>query len=120
MSLLLNVDKICPIHFFSKAPPFILDRAMIPWRPLPFNSLWILGLAVLLADTGFHYWLAQEDGRPLGQQLRDHGFQHYAWLGLAFVGAGLAVTSGRWWEALLWSLFTLFTIMSPLKKGHRV
>ena len=87
---------------------------MIPWRSLFINSLWILGLAVLLADIGFHYWLAHQAGRPLGQQLRDHGFQRYVWLGLALVGAGLAGTSGRWWEVLLWSLFTLFSIMNFL------
>ncbi len=85
---------------------------MIPWRSLLINSLWILGLTVLLADLSFHYWLAQAEGTGLRRQFQRPGFQKAAWLGLGLLTLGLAGTSDRAWETALWVLLALFCLVS--------
>jgi hypothetical protein len=82
---------------------------MINWLSLFLNSLWILGLAVLLAALSYHYWLAIEGGQPLRLILQGRSFQRFAWLGLALVSAGLAGTSQQLWERIVWILFTLYS-----------
>ena len=79
-------------------------RGMIDvWR-VAANSLWILGLAVLLAALSWAYWAANVErirfraalGRPRLRQVVD--------LGLILFCAGLAVTGRAWWERVLWGL----------------
>lgn len=68
------------------------------------NSLWILGLAVLLAALSWAHWAASVEkvrfravlGRPRVQRVLN--------LGLALFCAGLAVTGRVWWERVLWGL----------------
>jgi hypothetical protein len=88
---------------------------MIPWWSVFFNSLWILGLAILLADLGFHYWLVQVEGNGLREQFRRSQFQKAAWLGLIFFGAGLAGTGDRAWETALWTLLTLYCLVNLVR-----
>ena len=85
---------------------------MIPWRSVFFNFLWILGLAVLLADLGFHYWLAQREGSGLRAQFRLPSFQKGAWLGLGLFAVGLAGTVDRAWEVVVWALLALVCLVS--------
>ena len=93
---------------------------MIPWLPVLFNGLWILGLAVLLADLSYHYWLAHEEGQRMRAQLGRPAFLSFAWLGLALVAAGLAGTSDRVWELLIWVLFGLFCIVQLVRQRMKV
>jgi hypothetical protein len=88
---------------------------MIPWQSVLFNALWIVGLAVLLADLSYHYWLAHEEGRGMREQLGRPAFLRFAWLGVALVAAGLAGTSNRVWELVVWALFTLFCIVQMVR-----
>lgn len=83
---------------------------MIPWAAVLSNGLWILGLAILLADLSYHYWLAHEEGHRMREQLGRPAFLSFAWLGLALVAAGLAGTSDRAWELIIWALLSLFCI----------
>jgi hypothetical protein len=68
------------------------------------NSLWVLGLAVLLATLSWANWAASVEkvrfravlGRPRSQQALD--------LGLFLFCAGLAATGRAWWERVLWGV----------------
>ena len=85
---------------------------MIPWWSVFFNALWILGLAVLLAGFGYHYWLAHQEGRRLAQQLQSSAFRQVFWLGLALVGAGLAGTNDGVWELVIWIMVTVYSLFN--------
>lgn len=90
---------------------------VIDWFSVAINSLWILGLAILLASFSYQYWLATEEKRPLRGQLSTPAFQRTVWLSLTLIGVALAVTSQTGWERVLWtifillSFFNLFTLM---------
>jgi len=75
-----------------------------------FNSFWIVGLALLLAAFSYHYDRAQRLNRPLRTQLRASSFTLAAWTSTALVGIGLAGTSSRAWESVLWIAFTIYGI----------
>jgi hypothetical protein len=68
------------------------------------NSLWIVGMTILLATFSWAYWIAQEKGhrlrtvidRPRIQQVLNGG-------GFLFC-VGLAATAHAWWESILWGL----------------
>lgn len=85
---------------------------VIDWFSVFINSLWILGLAILLASFSYQYWLATEAKRPLRAQLNTATFQKTFWLGFSFIGAGLIGTSQTWWETGIWTFFTLLSLYS--------
>jgi hypothetical protein len=73
---------------------------MINWFSVVANSLWIVGLSVILAALSYHYWLAGNYGHPLRQELSRPPFQVFFLIGLLLVGAGLALTGHGWWQIL--------------------
>ena len=75
---------------------------MIDWFNLLFHTLWILGLAVILAAFSYHDWLAAKQGVKLRQALDRRSFQGPLLLGLILVGLGLTLLAEVWWERLLW------------------
>jgi hypothetical protein len=85
---------------------------MIQWQPVIFNSLWIFGMAIILAGLSFQYWQARSDGLSLKDELAKPPFLASLWLGLVCVGAGLAGTSSRPWELVLWSVLAFFSLVN--------
>lgn len=74
----------------------------INWIAVLTNSLWIAGLAVILASFSYYYWLAsQDEERAMSSTLALPGFQRLFALGLILIGAGLATTSKQAWETAL-------------------
>jgi hypothetical protein len=73
---------------------------MINWLHLAFNTLWILGLVIILASFSYTRWLAQVQGVRTRQQLSTPTFQ------LPFT-LGLMLLSTAWLERGLWAAFTL-------------
>lgn len=92
---------------------------MIDWQSVLFNSLWMVGLAVLLAAFGYAYWAASYLKRPLRVQLGSPGFLRAFWLSMVFFCVGLAGTSVRLWETILWGLLALFSVFSLAKLGRQ-
>ncbi|MEJ2748582.1 MAG: hypothetical protein P8183_11850 [Anaerolineae bacterium] len=87
---------------------------VINWQSVIVNSFWILGLAILLAAFSYHYWLANEESRRLRDQLNQPTFQRLYWLSFVFVGIGLAGTSQKTWEMIVWIIFTLFSVVNTV------
>ena len=79
---------------------------MIPWWSVFFNGLWICGLAVILAGFSYHYWLAHQAGRRLGEQLQSSAF---------------AGTNDGIWELIIWILVMLYSLFNLLvvRRGWR-
>ena len=82
---------------------------MIDWVNVSFNSLWILGLSVILAAFSYHHWLAGETSRRLRDSLA-----HASWklpfsvgMVLTCVGFGYGLAE-RWWEKTIWTALALF------------
>lgn len=85
---------------------------MIDWQSVLFNGSWILGSAVILAALSYHYWVAAREKHRLRLQLNSPAFLRPFWLGLVFIGIGLAGTSSRVWEIALWIAFTILSFVN--------
>lgn len=110
---------VLPYLRIAKIGKVSIMPTVIDWFNVLANGLWILGLAVLLAAVSYHSWEAEERGRPLREQLGQDSFMRAAWVSLILVGLGLAGTSGRWWEAVVWGIFVVVGLYYLLK-GWRI
>lgn len=94
-------------------------QEMIDWIAVASNSLWIAGLAVVLATVSYAYWSAGQQTTSLLAVLQQRSFLRFIYTGLILVGLGLAATSNSTLELLLGGLFTagaaygLFTTLRP-------
>lgn len=79
-----------------------------------YNSFWIVGLALLLAAFSYHYDRAQRSDRPLRTQLGARSFVIVAWTSMLLVSIGLAATSTRWWETIIWSAFAIVSAVNAI------
>ena len=76
---------------------------MIDWAYVATNSLWILGLSIILAAFSYHDWLVHE----IGQRRRDL-FERSSWrlpfsAGMVLSCLGLGLGRGlAWWERMVW------------------
>lgn len=84
--------------------------AVIDWRSVWTNGLWILGTAVLIGTFSYLYWLTQIESRSLSELSQKSPFAQLIWTGLTFVLLGLIFTSTRWWETAVWLLLTGWAI----------
>ena len=76
------------------------------WR-IPLNSLWILGLAILLSVLNWAYWVAGIDKARLRTVLRRPRLWRIASLGLVLFCSGMTVAGHTWWERVLWAVLAL-------------
>jgi hypothetical protein len=76
------------------------------------NSLWILGLALLLAVLSWSHWIASTEATRLRLVLDRPRVQMALYIGLALFSAGLAGTAQPWWERVLWLVLTVWWLIS--------
>ena len=79
---------------------------MIDLWGLLASSLWIAGLAVLLAVLSWAHWVAAGEQISMRAVLARARPRQVLHLGLALFCAGLAATGRTWWEHSLWGLLT--------------
>jgi hypothetical protein len=90
---------------------------VIDWFNLAANSLWILAAAIALAAVSFASWEASLKKVKFRQQLNQSGYQAVLNIAGLMFCLGLAGTSGRWWEIVLWLLLSVwfaFQLVFPL------
>jgi putative inorganic carbon (HCO3(-)) transporter len=75
------------------------------WIRIGKNSLWVAGLAALLAGLSWAAWLAARTGRRLREAAVAPGIQGCLHLGLAGISAGLLFSAGTALERILWLVF---------------
>ncbi len=85
---------------------------MINWQSVFFNSLWILGLALLLSALSYHYWLAQTHDKSFRTQLQSRSFLGVFWIALLLFAIGLLGSSPSLWERALWGLIGLWSVVN--------
>ena len=83
------------------------------------NSLWILGLAVLLTVLSWTHWVASAKGNRIRDKLKQPRTQQALDLGLFLFCAGLATTGRTWWERILWGLLAAVWIFQAWLAGRK-
>ena len=74
---------------------------MIDWVGVAFSSLWIAGLALILAAVSYYYWLAKEESMPIGSMFQQPAFLRFVYAGLLLIAVGLLGTSANLVESFL-------------------
>lgn len=92
---------------------------MIDFWGVIANSLWILGLALLLATLSWSSWIASVEKVRLRAVLARPGVQRVLNVGLALFCAGLASTGRAWWERVLWGLLVVAFSVQVWLVGRR-
>lgn len=91
------------------------------FRSVVAHSLWILGVAVVVAAFSYCQWLAQSQRRRLSQVL--HG--EAAWsrsvaVGLLLTATGfLLMRDHRWWERVMWTTVLALAALDLWRTGRR-
>ena len=75
---------------------------MINWLNFLSNSIWILAIAFALAVFSIAYWEAQTGGKKLRALLGQYRYAFSLILAGVVFCLGMALTSTKWWEILLW------------------
>ncbi|MBK7897749.1 MAG: hypothetical protein WAS33_19440 [Candidatus Promineifilaceae bacterium] len=94
--------------------------AVIDWRSVWTNGLWILGTAVLLGTFSYVYWLGQTSAQSRSDIYQKPPYAQLFWIGFLLILLGLIFTSARWWETAVWLLFTiwaLFNLVASLRSA---
>ncbi len=82
------------------------------------NSLWILGLAVLLAVLSWARWIAHTEQSRLRIVLKQPSIQIALDVGLSLFCMGLAATGRTWWERVLWGLLAAAWVVQTWSAGR--
>lgn len=93
---------------------------MIDWFNLAANAMWIIGLAIALAVVSHASWQAALHHEKLRSRLAQPGYQIYIDLAAVLFCLGMAATSRRVWEIILWSgLAVLFIAQAVVERFAR-
>ncbi|MFN2108162.1 MAG: hypothetical protein ACK2UI_00750 [Anaerolineae bacterium] len=74
------------------------------------NSLWILGLAVLLAVWSYASYEASRRKQKVRHVMHELGYALALNAGMVLFLAGMATTEDRWWARVLWIVIGLGVI----------
>ena len=77
---------------------------MIDVKAVIGGSLWVLGLAIILATLSWADWEAKSSRIRFREVLSRSHIQRAIDFGLALFCSGLAVASSRLWERVIWCL----------------
>ena len=80
---------------------------MIDWWGVFTNSLWIAGLAMVLAIFGHADWRASAKGEGLRAVVKRVSQSQGFALGMALVCLGVGLGVSRLWECILWLLLAV-------------
>ena len=92
---------------------------MIDWWGLLRNSLWVMGLAVVLGAVSMANYEAQRARLRLGNKLRETGFQLWFSIGIVLICTGLALGGRAWWEYAIWLLLAVAFGANVARLGWR-
>jgi hypothetical protein len=91
---------------------------MIDISAVAANALWVLGLSLVLAALSWARWVAQEEGARTRDVLARRGLRRAVDLGLLLFCAGLAATSRRTWERVVWGVLAAAWVVQAALAGR--
>lgn len=97
------------------------NLSLIDWSALAANSLWIVGLALVLAVLSFACFEARIAHTHLGTILKQPRFDITLNLGGILFCSGLAANSNQLFERILWIILAVLFLLSILlgfRKRH--
>jgi hypothetical protein len=80
------------------------QKVMVDIKGVVTNSLWIVGLAILLAVLSWVHWLSKVKRTSFRDVVKHPQTQRYLNTGLFLFSIGLATSTQTWWERTLWGL----------------
>ncbi len=81
---------------------------MIDWGYVVTNSLWILGLSMILAAFSYHDWLARESKQSRRDLLQRPSWRLPFSTGMLLFCLGLGLgREATWWEQSLWGVLAI-------------
>jgi len=80
---------------------------MLDLRLLAGGALWILGLAICLAAYGYARWWAYQNNVRIRRVIGRPLFLIPLFVGLTVFCSGMALSTTRGWEIILWSVLAV-------------
>jgi hypothetical protein len=78
-----------------------IEQHMVDWTALAYNGLWVLGAALILANSSCLHYEARRQGERLPVLLSAPRFRLGLSAGLTLIGLAGALLGSRWWERVL-------------------
>jgi hypothetical protein len=88
---------------------------MIDWWGLFANTLWVVGLAAILAAFSLANYRARTEQVPVRQRLQGFGFQIPFCSGMILFGFGLLFSGQDWWEKAIGGLVALAFVVEVIR-----
>ena len=92
---------------------------MIDWWGLVYDSLWIAGLATILAAFSMASYQAHVEEVTLWRKLSEWAFQLTLDIGMVLFCLGLLFSSRSWWEKVIWGVATAWFALQATQFGWR-
>ena len=92
---------------------------VVNWSGLVGSALWICGLAVCLAALSMAQYQARAGGDRFRHRLERPEYQLALAAGLTLLCAGLLISSGTWWEKVIWGFCAAFFIVWAARSWRR-
>ena len=83
---------------------------MIDWFYVFANTLWILGLAVILASLSLTHWLANLQGQSFRRALTEPRVRLVNAVGFVMFTMALTLLVGPWWYKIGWIVVLALSI----------
>ena len=74
---------------------------------LLFNSLWVLGMSIIVAALSLRQFEAKVEGISFRAALQAYSFQLPLWIGLTLITIGFAGNAEALWEQMTWIVLTI-------------
>ena len=93
---------------------------MIDWVGVATNSLWLFGLAGVLATLSYYEYLAKAIGKPFRQILNNSTFVgSFSWA-IALFCVGVAGSGGSWWQRVAWAVLAILFAVQAWKSREPI
>ena len=97
------------------------EMSGIPWGKVFSNFVWILGIAIILADFSYHEFLAHVLEAKRIKVFKKNSFRRPFLLGLILIAIGITTSVQKLWLALILGVFAFSLIiwLVKFKKIHK-
>jgi hypothetical protein len=92
---------------------------MVHWQEIAVNSLWVFGLAMLLAVLSYENWFRSQTVDHPSQASRSGNVERFFYPALGLISLSLLLLATVWWEQLIWLIFMGWSVVSAWRLWQR-